>query len=129
MSDSKQGYAVLEVGYEYNDEVYHTGNYGATYEAPKNIFTDKEAAEKAAKEASITKLRGTSLGHYGYGPDEFTNDPDGLAEFFQKTWDIEIAVDDWDEWSIPSSATDEQLLAIQDMINLEFFTVKPVTIH
>lgn len=32
-----KGYIVLEIGFEYNDEYYHTGNYGAMYEAPKKV--------------------------------------------------------------------------------------------
>ena len=29
---------ILEIGWEYNDEYYSTGNYGETYEAPEEVF-------------------------------------------------------------------------------------------
>ncbi|HEY9704266.1 MAG TPA: hypothetical protein V6C58_17575, partial [Allocoleopsis sp.] len=61
----QKGYLVLEVGYEYNDEYYHTGNYGTTYEAPEKIYLTKEKAEAVLKEKTFEALRGEDLGRYG----------------------------------------------------------------
>lgn len=54
--ETKKGYLVLEVGYEYNDEYYHTGNYGTTYEAPDTIYLTKEAAMEVLKQKKAKTL-------------------------------------------------------------------------
>lgn len=62
----KKGYVILEIGWEYNDEYYHTSNNGEMYEAPKELYLDKAKAEAECLKREINSFRGQSLGVYFY---------------------------------------------------------------
>jgi len=64
MGKQKKAYTVLEIGWEYNDEYYSTGNNGETYEAPQEIFLDEKKAKTEWLKKEIEAYRGQSLGHY-----------------------------------------------------------------
>ncbi len=124
--EKKKGYIVLEVGFEYNDEYYSTGNYGATYEAPKKVFTDKEKAIIELNKKTFEKLRGEDLGRYGGdGLDGICKK--GMNDMFSKICqeEFDIVVDDYDI-EIPEDATDEQLSKIVECLDLEFFELVEV---
>ena len=124
----KKGYIVLEVGYEYNDEYYHTGNYGATYEAPEKVFTDKEKANDELKQKTFEKLRGgEDLGRYnGDWLDGICKDgmQDEFAKIFKEEFDIDV--EKKYEAVVPKKATDEQLMKIIECLDLEFFELVEV---
>lgn len=124
--ENKKGYVVLEVGFEYNDEINHTGNYGATYEAPNKVFLSKEKAEAQVKIQTFEKLRGLDLGSYCYGLKEITKKGKmdillGISE--------EMGIEIEEGGAIPEEATDEQLEKILNCITLEFFTMVEVELE
>jgi hypothetical protein len=121
-----KGYVILEVGYEYNDEVYSTGNYGEQFEAPNEVYTDKDKAKAEMSVRANKQLRGLSLAHYGYGLDEITNDEQELITFFKDEFNIEVDDEDFYDMDVPSSATDEQLEKLQGLLTLKFFRLKEV---
>jgi hypothetical protein len=124
--ENKKGYLVLEVGYEYNDEYYHTGNYGTTYEAPKKAFMDKEKAILELHSKTMEFLRGEDLGRYGGNGLEGICKK-GMQDEFCKIFKEEFGqeVEDW-EIEIPEDATDEQLMKIIECLKIEFFKLVEV---
>jgi hypothetical protein len=125
----EKGYLVLEVGYEYNDEYYSTGNYGTTYEAPKKVFLNEETAMAELKQKTFEKLRGEDLGRYGGdGLDGICkkNTQDEFSKICQEEFGI-----DTDEYDIeiPKDATDEQLMKIIECLKLEFFKLVEVELN
>jgi len=67
----KTGYLVVENGYEYNDEIYHTPeSEGST---PKKMFYDLEKAKKHAKELNRKTFREIDIGCYCYDLNEITS--------------------------------------------------------
>lgn len=125
----KTGYVILPIGWEYNDEVYHTGNYGETYEKPTSVILNKEKAQTKLKESEINHFKGTTLGMYGYGADEFSNDPDALIEFFNKEFDEEIEPDGYSEFGVPSDATDDQIERLMKIVTVRFYEMVEVEIE
>ena len=120
------GYVILEVGYEYNDEIYHSGYNGDSYEAPKEVFTDKEKAKAEMVLRTNKHLRGLSLGHYCYGLDEITHREEDLIKFFNDEFSVDLSGDDYYEMDVPTSATDGQLAKLQELIHLKFFKLQEV---
>jgi hypothetical protein len=128
--EQKKGYVVLEVGYEYNDEYYHTGNYGTTYEAPKKVFISHEKAEEEFIRLTTNKLRGEDLGRYGEeGVRGICKDgkADEFMEIFRREFDK--VIDEYDEIAIPQKATDEQLAMIIECLEIEFFEIVEIEIE
>jgi hypothetical protein len=121
-----KGYVILEVGYEYNDEIYHAGYYGDSFEAPNEVYTDKDKADAELTKRTNDKLRGLELGYYCYGIDEITNHEEELIKFLNEELKMETNMDEFYDVSIPSSATDEQLEKLQKLITLNFFQLKEV---
>ena len=117
-----KGYVILEVGFEYNDEIYHTGNYGETYAAPNTVFMDKDKAIEEVDKLNVNKLRGEYLDYYGYGVEEFANDEDAFMEFWRREFDKDAEY----EFRVPSDATDEQLKGLIKLLSFRFFTLKEI---
>lgn len=119
--EKQKGYIVLEVGFEYNDEYYSTGNYGTTYEAPKKVFLNEETAMTELRQKTFEKLRGEDLGGYGENGLESIckkNMQDEFSKICQEEFDI-----DTDEYyiEIPKTATDEQLSKLVECLKINFF--------
>lgn len=124
--EKKKGYIVLEVGFEYDDESYNTGNYGTTYEAPNKVFLDEEKAMAEFKQKTFEKLRGEDLGRYGGdGLDGICNK--GMNDEFSKICKEEFGIDTDDyDIEIPEKATDEQLGKILECLKIKFFEIVEV---
>lgn len=129
MEKKQKGYIILEVGYEYNDEYYHTGSYGETYEAPNKVFLSKEKAEAELRIKTLEKLRGEDLGRYnGDGIDGISKKgmQDELAEILKKEFNIDA---EEYEMEIPSDATDEQLDKVLECLDLNFFELIEIEVE
>lgn len=126
--ENKKGYIVLEVGFEYDDEYYSTGNYGPMYEKPKKIFLNKEKAVEVWKKESVKKLRGLTLGLYFQdgGRDMFNKGMQDKGE--QIMQELGIDQEDW-EMEIPKTATNEQLEQLLECLKIEFFKVAEIDIE
>lgn len=125
----KKGYVILEIGYEYNDEIYHTGNYGESYEAPNKIYTDKVKADADLVTKNLEKFKGLELGYYCYGIDEITHDEQGLIDFLNNELKMNVKEDEFWDVHLPNDMTDEQCKALMKLINLEFYTIHEVEIE
>jgi hypothetical protein len=124
----KKGYIVLEIGWEYNDEYYSTGNYGEMYEAPSEIFIDKDKAKAEWLKKEIASLKGVNLMNY-IGEqdltDYLTTDEETFEKFLKDTWNLEL--DDY-EIEIPQKAKDEDIIKLIGLISLRFFKLHEITI-
>jgi hypothetical protein len=123
------GYIILEVGYEYNDEYYHTGNYGEMYEAPEKVFTNKDKALLELRLKTMEKMRGEDLGRYnGNGLKGICKT--NMIDQFKKLMleEFELDAEDW-ELEIPQDATDLQLEKILECLDLKFFELVEVEIN
>lgn len=127
----QKGYIILEVGWEYDDSYYSTNNYGNTYEAPTEIFLNKEAAEKELLKQECESYRGTALSAY-FGEDgigeHLTCEFSELADYCKKTFNITISEDDLDFLEVPKKATDKQIEGLLKLISLRFNELHEVEI-
>lgn len=120
--EKKIGYIVMQVGYEYNDEYYSTGNYGTTYEAPEKVYTNKSRAEKILRKKTFEAMRGEDLGRYG-GDGLRGICKKGMEDDFEAAYKELFPEKSFDDWQIeiPKGATDAQLSRLFDLLKLEFF--------
>ena len=127
--EKQKGYIVLEVGYEYDDEFYSTGNYGETYEAPNKVYLSQEKAIIELKKQTMEKMRGEDLSRYnGNGLEGICKK--GMQDQFCKIMneEFELNAEDW-ELDIPKTATDEQLEKIIECLELEFFKLVEIELE
>jgi hypothetical protein len=127
-----KGYVVVERGYEYNDEIFAIEERGGE---PREVFLDREKAERAAAERNIKMFREWNILAFCYGPGEISNyTPAELSDRIGKILgtdfqfpgdeDGDHAFDDYDRSLFPASATDEQMIEITKLFkNLDFFRV------
>lgn len=57
-------YMVAEIGYEYNDEVYHRPESGGMTDV--TLFRRKDKAEQAAAAMTLKSIKNEELSHFGY---------------------------------------------------------------
>lgn len=128
--ENKKGYLVLEVGWEYNDEYYHTGNYGTTYEAPNKVYLDWDEAEKEYKKKNFEMLITERLSKYTSGGWEELCEK-GMADQFRTLLltEFEIDVEDDYDFRIPKTATEEQLTKILECLKVKFFEIVEIEIE
>lgn len=128
----KKAYMILEIGWEYNDEYYSTGD-GETYEAPEEIFLDKNKAAEALLKKEIAAYRYSDLQGY-IGENDLSDfcegktQPEDIFKFFKDEFDDEIDEDDYYELEVPSNATDAQIKKLLGMLTLRFFKLHTITI-
>ena len=126
----KKGYVILEIGWEYNDETYHTSNYGTTYEAPTTVYTDLEKAKEKAKELEYKSFRGEMIFIYGYEiEDILTVDTATFVKEWNEMFNKELDLEDYWNDEVPRDATDEQIEKLMEMVNVRFYEVKEIEIH
>ena len=117
-----KAYVVMEVGWEYNDEVYYTTEDKAG--KPSVVYKDKNKAEEVCRKCNIDKLLQEDLIHYCYdiddvlepGFEEYVKEING--EFFEDEGVLRL----------PNTRTPEQEMKLLSLINLRFFTVSEVEI-
>lgn len=128
MSD-KVAYMILEIGWEYNDEYYHTNNNGETYEKPNVIFLDEKEAKVELLKRERKEFKGKTLGSYIYELNrqltKGTTEED-VKDYFMKTWNEDI---DDEQFEIPSKATDAEIDGLLKLIKIRFFILHKVKIN
>ena len=109
---------------------YDAGEPKPERETTRTVFLDREAAERFAHERSAQVMRGFVIGiDLAYGFEYLTSL--SRDEFCARVGDIlgrPYRLPAEGEPLIPESATDEQLLRIVPLLNLEFCTVVAVDI-
>lgn len=130
----KKGYVILEIGWEYNDEYYSTGNNGDMFEAPKEVYLSKEKAEAECLKREIESFRGQSIGVY-FSDGEVSLKTgvkmEQLIKFMKDNFDREYSEDNYDYsyYDIPKNATDEQIKEMMKLIDVQFHTLSEITIN
>ena len=127
----KSMWAVVPVSYEYNDEIYHTGE-GDSLGKPEVLFKTRQAAEEEAKIRSRKAAREAYSwpGGYGYGFDEITSlDIQQVNTIIAKAGGEPVQEEDSYENQLPKNATDalvDAYLKVFDMVG--FYQVIEVPI-
>ena len=124
-----KGYIVMQVGFDYDDECYSTGNYGTTYDAPDKVYLSKEKAIAELDRQTIEKLRGENLGHYnGNGLEGICKKGkiDEFIKIFKEEFDVDV---NNDSEKVPKTATDEQIRKVMECLSLEFYELMEVEIE
>jgi len=119
-------YVVMEIGYEYNDEVMHTteGDYGT----PRRIYSSKEKAEEVIKNLTISKYKSEEIAYYYYDMDELIQID--IDKFKMECYKI-LGEEGWEgidfeRFEMSSSWTDEQIEKLSEFITLEFYKIVEV---
>lgn len=155
---SKKGFVVVEVAYEYNDEIHYTTGQASGH--PIHIYTSFEKAEKEAKTLNAQELRKQNPADFGYGLDEITDlSEEELQKELETILDVNVSIgyhaqikffckgDDHRLYRAigcdcpctvvetsscgfgwPKGATDEQLTKVAELLNFTFYKVVPVEI-
>ena len=122
-------FVVTETSFEYNDEVYHTGEHRTGVGMPVKVFKSKTKAEAYVKEQSLARIKGLNgwncLGGYGYGFQEVTNSPDEFVDFWKELTGRD-AEDDC-ELQVPDNITDEQAERLYELLSVKFFNLVEVS--
>lgn len=120
-------YTILKIGYEYDDETYHTGNYGESYEQPSKYYTDLEKAREIRNKLEIKEFKGLYLGHYMYDVEDYLDKTNttinDFFDFLNQEFNLNVTVEDNSDITIPNNATDEQIEKLMKMITLRFYKI------
>jgi len=65
-------YVISKVSFEYNDEIYHTGE-DETYQTPSQVYLDKKKAKEAAHLLELKEWKGLDLSSYCYNWNEIVS--------------------------------------------------------
>jgi hypothetical protein len=119
-----KAYAVVERGFEYNDEIFVVEEGGA----PRAVYLDKKQAVQAASQRNAEMFRKSNPMAFCYDLDQITDlTPEELSARISKILGTDFewpdAGFDIEERIFPESATDEQMLAITKLFTLNFYYV------
>ena len=127
------GYVINEVGYEYNDEIYHQSEHGGG--TPVMIYLDKAKAEDEVSKMNLNALMSCEIGSYAYDFSEVVDDLDEFKRIVKKyvSEDDELDLDDSyevGEWfsSNGSKFSESDKKKIAKLVNLEFYSITEVEI-
>lgn len=134
----KQGFAVMELGWEYNDEVYHHGEAGGGI--PRGVYFDKAVAERKALEETGKAIIGTELCDYAYNPGELISSDrtKELAEILIDIFDLKNQDDDFvlEDWFgnktralVPKTVSLEKAMELARCLEIEWYTVVEVDVE
>jgi hypothetical protein len=121
-------YIVMERGWEYNDEYYHSACNGAhNFGRPKRVFTERIKAVSKARELDIKIIKGCNLTDYA---------SNGLLEMIQEGKEEELSQlifgrpdCDWNSCChclVPYNISDEVADKILDCLTIGWYDVVEV---
>lgn len=115
-------YIIQRIGYEYNDEVYHTTEFGSG--TPEKVYSDKQKAQEKCDELNAKELSGIPIMEYGYSTDEIFCSLDKANKVLREL-DAEIPEDsDWD-YCLPK-LTVENYKRLAPYLNIKFYEIVEV---
>lgn len=116
----KKMWVVVAFGMDYNDEIYSQSQYTD----PVEIFDNKDDANKRCDELNILELRGKDLMDYGYDPNDFAEDVEGVKQWFRDHKldpDTSMCIS-----SDKKKITDKDLIELYNMLYIQFHSVREV---
>ena len=126
-------FVLMEVGFDYNDEVYFPGEGGN----PNRVFTSEKSAKKAAEDKNLLKFKSLissgDIREYGYSLDEVldvktsVDDLNSKSGIFMKAFG-KTASDWWKDYNskLVRTLTDKEWLRLLDCFNFTFYHVVEV---
>ena len=86
------------------------------------VRSDQAAADAECLRRQIEKMRGLEIGSYAYDLDDITGRMD-VEEVKEALPFCNFGSDDFNNWIIPKNLTDEQMVKVCAVFDLQFFTV------
>lgn len=120
---TKQAYIVTQVGYEYNDETY---NRVSSAGDAVTVYTNKKKAEQASKELNIKLAREVDL--FCYTSNWWYDKKKVKENNLLKSLLPDVDLEDCYNYNF-SKVSDEDLLKVIDILDLEFSTVQEVELE
>jgi hypothetical protein len=134
-------YLVAEIGYEYNDEIYHSGENNSVI--PVVLYRDPQKAAAVAAQRTLNLVRTEELSHYGYSLEdilayEHRRDKTKKRAFedLMNKYDPEFDLGDMHGWDsmqrldeVIKRMTEEDLVELLSYLNLKFFEVREVVLE
>jgi hypothetical protein len=115
-------YIIQRIGYEYNDEVYHTTESGGG--TPEKVYSDKQKAQDRCDELNATELSGCAIMEYGYSFEEIFSNLEKANLVLSKIGAPIPEDTDWD-YKLPKM-TVSQYKKVAPYIKVKFFEVVEV---
>ncbi|AVH85068.1 hypothetical protein RsoM2USA_140 [Ralstonia phage RsoM2USA] len=131
-------FVVSEIGFEYDDEIYHRPYGCDDAGVPTIAFKNRQRAEQEAVKLTISKLKHENLGEYGYSIDEVIGDFKGFTEVLTEAIGPEKSeklVDDLSDdmysysdklGEILNTLNQDQLTRLISSLQIEFYEVVEV---
>ena len=125
------GYVVSEVGFEYNDEIYHQSESGGG--EPIKVFLDKNKANELVHQKNVEAFSKNNIMEYTYEPSDIFDDEEAVNKICQKyglSEGLSLSDDSYEfgEWLQDNfknfSQKDQE--KIMKMANIEFFSITEV---
>jgi hypothetical protein len=129
-------YMVAEIGYEYNDEVYHRGESDSII--PVVLYRDKKKAEAEVVRRTLQHARSEELAHYSYGLEDLLRDRHARRDFedLMVKYDPSFDMMEHRGWEgldklteVVQIMTDDDLIAVLGYTSLNFFEVREVVLE
>lgn len=129
--EAKEGYVILALGWEYNDEYYDSGDTDK-YQKPTEVYLDKTEAKDALLKKEIERFKGNNILMYGEeGIDGLlvnSHEKEEFIKFVNETWPkLNFTEDDY-ELDIPQNAKDEDIKKLIKYVSLRFHILQTVKI-
>jgi pantothenate kinase len=116
-------YIIQEIGYEYNDEIYHQSNSGGG--TPVKVFKSKSDAQAEVDKLNFNKFQTEPLCQYTYSLDDIISNVEEFCEKLSKIAGKEINSEDIEgdyEFTLPKMSVKE-FNSIKNMIDLSFYEI------
>lgn len=124
------GYVVVQVGYDYNDEIYCRSESGGG--TPTKIYLDYNKAKAELHRLNLLELVTCEIGHYAYDLEDIINDMEEFIAIINK-YDLksEVNLDDsykLGEWfsSNAGKFSQEDQEKILNLVSLSFYELAEV---
>lgn len=115
----KTYYIIQRIGFEYNDEVYHTSESGGG--KPEMVYVDAQKAKDACDELNAAEMSGLQIMEYGYSLSDVFRNSDEANDILTKL-NAPIPEDDNWEYKLPTM-TVAQYKKLAPYLAIKFFEV------
>jgi hypothetical protein len=133
-------YMIAEIGYEYNDEVYHRPESGGIN--PVALYRDRQKADAEAARRTLAYARGADLRYYGYEVEDilrggrYEKTSRRAFEDLMNKYVPEFDLSNTEGWkgfvdieNAVKQMTDEEVVELLSYTTLNFFEVREVVLE
>lgn len=112
-------YIIQRIGYEYNDEIYHTTESGGG--TPEKIYSDTQKAQDKCDELNATEMSGLRIMEYGYSLKDIFRNSDKANDVLSE---LKAPIPEDDNWNYElPQMTAAQYKKLAPFLKVKFFEV------